>query len=370
MAAIPTGTDPRAVALAAEAERLSRQGQAQASTRLWDQVLALAPGHAGALNHFGAQALAKGDLATASDWLQRATRGAPPLAMAHANLACVLRLQGQREAALAELDRALRLEPSAYAVHFEKAAIYGEQDRGKDQALAYGSALQLMPAGAASSPDLQALVQRAQQAVMANQSELGDFLSARLRELRGGETGRALARFDESLEVSLGRKPLQLSRPAMYTVPGLPAIAFFEREDFAWAPAVEACTAQVRGELEQVLQQDQDGFIPYVQTRPNEPMGQFAPLDRNPDWSAYFLWHHGKRVETHIARCPQTMAMLDAVPQVEVLNRAPAAFFSALKPHTRIPPHHGATNCRLTVHLPLVIPPHCALQVGNHVRPW
>ncbi|MBP6596429.1 MAG: hypothetical protein KA196_02840, partial [Arenimonas sp.] len=231
MAAIPTGTDPRAVALAAEAERLSRQGQAQASTRLWDQVLALAPGHAGALNHFGAQALAKGELATASDWLQRATRGAPPLAMAHANLARVLRLQGQREAALAELDRALRLEPSAYAVHFEKAAIYGEQDRGKDQALAYGSALQLMPAGAASSPDLQALVQRAQQAVMANQSELGDFLSARLRELRGGETGRALARFDESLEVSLGRKPLQLSRPAMYTVPGLPAIAFFERED-------------------------------------------------------------------------------------------------------------------------------------------
>ncbi|MBP6627175.1 MAG: aspartyl/asparaginyl beta-hydroxylase domain-containing protein, partial [Arenimonas sp.] len=36
----------------------------------------------------------------------------------------------------------------------------------------------------------------------------------------------------------------------------------------------------------------------------------------------------------------------------------------------RIPPHHGATNCRLTVHLPLVIPPNCALQVGNHVRPW
>ena len=29
-----------------------------------------------------------------------------------------------------------------------------------------------------------------------------------------------------------------------------------------------------------------------------------------------------------------------------------------------------ATNCRLTVHLPLVIPPHCALQVGNHVRAW
>ncbi len=370
MAAMNAALDPRAEALAAEAERLARQGQAQASSRLWDQVLAMAPSHAGALNHFGAQALAKGDLAGASDWLQRATRGAPALAMAHANLARLLRLQGQPEAALAELDRALRVEPTAYAVHFEKAAIYGEQNREKDQALAYGSALQLLPASAVASPEMQVLVQRAQQAVVANQSELGAFLAGRLGELRGGETGRALARFDESLDVSLGRKPLQLSRPAMFTVPGLPAIAFFEREDFAWAPAVEACTAQVRAELEQVLQEDNDGFIPYVQTRANEPVGQFAALDRNPDWSAYFLWHHGKRVEQHIARCPQTMAMLEAVPQVEVINRAPAAFFSALKPHTRIPPHHGATNCRLTVHLPLVIPPHCALQVGNHVRPW
>ena len=64
------------------------------------------------------------------------------------------------------------------------------------------------------------------------------------------------------------------------------------------------------------------------------------------------------------------MTMLEGVPQVDIANRAPAAFFSALRPHTRIPPHHGATNCRLTVHLPLIIPPGCALQVGNHVRGW
>ena len=138
----------------------------------------------------------------------------------------------------------------------------------------------------------------------------------------------------------------------------------------AYARSIGEISADIRRELDALLADDGGGFVPYVQTRADEPVGQFAPLDRNPDWSAYFLWHHGRRVEDHIARCPATMAMLEGVPQVEVAQRAPAAFFSALKPRTRIPPHNGATNCRLTVHLPLVIPPGCGIRVGNHTRGW
>lgn len=361
--------DPKAAALAAEADRLGRAGQRHAAARLWEQVLALAPEHAGALNHAGAQALAGGDLAAADALLARAVQAQPPLAIAHANLARVRLAQGDPQGALAELDRALKLEPSAFAAHFEKAAIYGRLGREKDQALAYQSALQLMPA-AAITADTLPLVERARKMVADNQAALHAFIDARLRPLRSGVSSRRLERFDESLDVSLGRKPLMLSKPALFQVAGLPSIAFFDRADFPWAPAVEACTDVVRGELDAVLAGDTDGFIPYVQTRPDEPAGQFAPLDRNPDWSAYFLWHHGKRVESHVARCPRTMAMLEGVPQVDIVNRAPAAFFSALKPRTKIPPHNGATNCRLTVHLPLIIPPGCALQVGNHVRPW
>ncbi|MBW8368535.1 MAG: aspartyl/asparaginyl beta-hydroxylase domain-containing protein [Arenimonas sp.] len=363
-------TDPRIAALAVEAEGLARRGQTQASARLWDQVLALAPEHAGALTFLGTLALAGGDTAQAASLLQRAVRGSPPMAMAHAQLARVYRATRDDAAALQELDRALKLEPSAYGVHFEKAAIYGQLGREKDQALAFASALQVMPAQAAMTPELQPLVARAQRMVTENQAQLGEFLDRHLAELRGSRPGRTLERFEESLDVSLGRRPLQLSQPGMFNVVGLPSIAFFDRADFAWAPAAEACTDKVRAELQDVLQQDAEGFIPYVQTRPGEPVGQFQPLDFNPDWSAYFLWRHGKRVESHIARCPETMAMLDAVPQVAVQHRAPAAFFSALKPHTRIPAHNGATNCRLTVHLPLIIPPNCGLRVGNHVRPW
>lgn len=362
--------EARLAALAAEADRLARHGQANAAARLWDQVLAKAPGHPGALNFHGAAALARGDVAEARRLLSQAVRGQPPMAIAHANFARVLQAEGDMPGALAELDRALRLEPGAYAAHLEKARIYGQLGRERDQALAYESALHLAPPQVLQLPELAPVFERAQAAVQRNKRELGAFLDARLDPLRSGLGSRSLARFEESLDVSLGRKPVYLSRPAMFRITGLPSIAFFEREDFAWAPAAEACTAAIRAELEQVLAGDQAGFVPYVQTRPDEPVGQFAPLDRNPDWSAYFLWHHGRRIEDHIARCPATMAMLEGVPQVEVAQRAPAAFFSALKPRTRIPPHNGATNCRLTVHLPLVIPPDCGIRVGNHVRTW
>lgn len=365
--------DPRrekANALASEAERLGRAGQGQAASRLWDQVLALAPDHAGALNHAGASALARGDLTAARDLLGRAVAAQPPLAIAHANHARVLQADGDAEGALAALDRALRLDPAAYPAHFEKAAIYGRLGRARDQSLAYEAGLRLLPPAVAATPEMRALVERASAAVRANKAELGAFLDARLGDLRGGVSARTRGRFDEALDVSLGRKPRQISRPAMFTVPGLPSIAFYEREDFPWAPAAEAFTDRIRAELEGVLADDDRGFVPYVQTRPDEAKGQFAALDRNPDWSAYFLWQHGRRLEDHIARCPATMEMLAGVPQVEVTHRAPAAFFSALKPNTVIPPHNGATNCRLTVHLPLIVPPDCAIRVGNHTRTW
>ena len=46
------------------------------------------------------------------------------------------------------------------------------------------------------------------------------------------------------------------------------------------------------------------------------------------------------------------------------------SFFSALKPGVHIPPHNGATNARLTVHLPLIIPPDCGLRVGEETHVW
>ena len=44
--------------------------------------------------------------------------------------------------------------------------------------------------------------------------------------------------------------------------------------------------------------------------------------------------------------------------------------FSALAPHTHIPPHNGETNARLVAHLPLIVPDGCKLRVGFEEREW
>jgi aspartyl/asparaginyl beta-hydroxylase (cupin superfamily) len=71
-----------------------------------------------------------------------------------------------------------------------------------------------------------------------------------------------------------------------------------------------------------------------------------------------------------MTRCPRTVATLAALPQVDIPDRGPTAFFSILDAHTHIPAHTGTTNTRLTVHLPLIVPPGCRFRVGGETREW
>ena len=48
----------------------------------------------------------------------------------------------------------------------------------------------------------------------------------------------------------------------------------------------------------------------------------------------------------------------------------PTAVSSILEAKTHIPPHTGVHNTRLTVHLPLIIPPGCTFRAGGQKWPW
>jgi len=364
--------DSQIASLMHEGDRLAEQGQAISAAVRWQKVLELSADFPPALNNLAMQAMDRGDLAIARDLLQRAVKAAPEYTMAHANLSRVHSALGDPNAALAAINAAVRADPTAWGVHIEKARLLERMGEQRAAAASYGSGMVYMPEQAKQAPELQPLLQHARGMVADNQTALREFLMERLGDKLRTGSPRQLERFQHSLDVLTGRRDMAMATSTPLTLPfaRLPSIPIFHREDFDWAPKVEAAFPDMLRELQSLIEQG-DEFVPYVQMPDDEPKGQFEPLNNNPDWGAYYFWQSGRLIEEHAARCPRTVeALTNHAPMCVVPNRAPVTFFSALKPHTQIAAHHGATNSRLTVHMPLIIPPNCALRVGGETHVW
>ncbi|WP_287756604.1 aspartyl/asparaginyl beta-hydroxylase domain-containing protein [Pseudoxanthomonas sp.] len=347
-----------------------QQGQPGRAADCWRRVVEMTPDFAPALNSLGAYYLSQERFEESQALLERAVAAAPDLAIAHANLSRIHSLRGEAELALKAIDRAIRAEPASWGPHMEKARLLEAAGRHREASRSWNSALAYMPEQMRRSPHLQTLIGQASAAVREDQEQLRNFLLDRLHGVGGRGDHRALERFNHCLDIVTGRRSFVTARPLTLPFPRLPAIPFFHPEDYDWVPKVEAAFPHVLQELQGVLDQ-RDRFTPYVQTPPGQPKGQFAALDRTLDWGAFFLWKNGERIDDHANLCPQTeAALIEHAPLNTVRGRAPVAFFSALKPGTHIPPHNGATNTRLTVHLPLIVPRDCALRVGEETHVW
>jgi hypothetical protein len=179
----------------------------------------------------------------------------------------------------------------------------------------------------------------------------------------------ARTRLTHSLDMLTGKREIFPQQPAAFYYPYLAQRQFFEREEFDWAPAVEAATPAIRRELQGVLAEGAD-FRPYVENDPDRPYRDFHGLNEDPNWTALYLWRYGKPVEENARRFPETMAALEKVPLTHFGTRTPDVLFSRLEPGAHIPPHSGILNCRLVCHLPLIVPLGCWLRVGNETREW
>ena len=202
---------------------------------------------------------------------------------------------------------------------------------------------------------------RAQVAVLDNALDQGGFGPGRRSDL-----------MEETLAIILGEAPVQLQQPSKLYVPGLPQRCFYERDEFDWVPALEARLPDIRAEIEGLLVEGDGGFTPYIDAG-SDRSGGTAPnahLAGDPRWGAYRLMRQGQAVDDHAAACPATMAALSLAPLPTIPGTAPMALFSLLRPGAHIRPHHGLFNFRLICHLPLIVPPDCALRVGNRTRAW
>jgi hypothetical protein len=290
-------------------------------------------------------------------------------------LAQACRMDGDEPAEAAAIEDLLALQPFHLGALLMKGAALsrgGDDDgaMGPYQA-AISIAEQLRQRGERLPAMLAAEVTRAAQWVKNYIRER----SARIDEAltRGGfGSGRRSERIDEALAILRGELPIQLQRPTSFYFPGLPQRSFYEREEFAWLPEVEAETAAIKAELVALLAEQADHFEPYVAADADRSAGTApnAHLAGSASWSAYHLLKGGDPVEGHAERFPATLAALEKAPMPKISGRSPMALFSLLKPGAHIRPHHGLFNFRLICHLPLIVPPDCALRVGNQQRSW
>jgi aspartyl/asparaginyl beta-hydroxylase (cupin superfamily) len=372
MVAVPPVDNPLIGHLIDGADKAAAAGRHGEAQRLLAEAKAAAPEHPRVLSALGLYALKSGDFPAARRYLDEAVAADPRSASLWFHLALACRAQGDAGAELMALDKSLALDAESYLALLQKASLLERQGKPKQAAQVYVYFLHCVPPPAQRPPALQKAVQQAQEAVAADKAALGEFIRERIAHARTQHAGARQDRFEHCLEVLLGRRRVFTPQPTFMHFPHLPAIEFYDREDFPWLDEFEAATDAIRDELLQVLAQGSEAqeIVPYVDYPDGVPPEQWRELNRSLQWGAYYLIKDGVRLNSHLACCPKTAALLDAAPLADVPDQAPTAFFSLLKPRTRIPPHTGVTNTRLVVHVPLVIPPGCGFRVGAETREW
>lgn len=365
-----TTSNPRIGELAQQARLAMAMGRLDVAARGWDQVLALAPDFAEALLFHGQQRLQRGDARGARDLFLKAVSAAPKDPVVALNLSFAHHALGDANAEMTALVAALAADPYCYPALFAQGALLERQGRVRQAAEIYRGALKIVPAGERLAPALRVAVAHARIVMRENIEALDAFLNRKLGSIRAKHAGARLQRFDEAKDAVTGRKKIFVSEPALFNFPQLPSIPFHDRDAFPWLPTIEAQTDVIRDEMLELLRTKREGFKPYIHYSPGMPLNQWEELNNSPRWSALYLWERGRRNGEYCAVCPRTIETLAQVPLHHVPGIAPDVLFSALQPHTRIPPHNGISNTRLLVHLPLVIPEKCGFRVGNDTREW
>jgi aspartate beta-hydroxylase len=371
-ASLPADLDDAAVIRTLQSAKAAAvAGRAGESDQILVALAQRAPNHPAVLNELGVRMLDRRNAEQARALFERATKIDPKHPSLWANLASSLKALGRPAEEMDAIQTALELEPRHLSALLQKGAHLEDAGDLNNAARTYQSALACVRPGVEPPPHLREALRRAQVLVDKDVAALAAALEgplAAIRERHGAGTQR---RVDACLEAIMGRRSIYHSQPTWMYFPELPAIEFFERADFPWLDGLEGASEQIRAELLRVLVADREGLQPYIDFPPDMPLDQFRQLNRSRSWSAYFLWNQSVPDAGHLARCPVTARILqDDVPRPQVSMRAPTAFFSILDANTRIPPHTGVTNTRLTVHLPLVVPPGCGFRVGGTTREW
>lgn len=227
------------------------------------------------------------------------------------------------------------------------------------------------------SPEALAVIGLADEAALRSRSsDLSSRRAARLKNsmgaLRDAHGAAAVFRIDRALAGYLGQARVFSShatqQPKVIYVPGLSTAGFVDPQTIDLARTLQAGYEAVREEFDRALQAD-DPHEPFMGQLPQDVAARYVSGGAQASWDAIFFDRHGQRYDHTHQRYPATSGLLDGADRCRIPAQSPETCFSILQPHTKIEPHHGVTNARLVVHLPLRVPQGCHLElvgVGRH----
>lgn len=149
---------------------------------------------------------------------------------------------------------------------------------------------------------------------------------------------------------------------SLYNVDGLKAQPWWTPKETGYTDLVrmlERNWKTIREEALAVMDQNTGSFIPEEEN-----------LREKGEWGQYTIWQQGKKVGNSCQGVPKTCSLLERYPEATGCKRGQIKF-SVMQPGTHVWPHTGPTNCRLRMHLGLVIPKQgCRIRCTNQTREW
>jgi len=353
-----------------QAEAAANAGQWSNAEKLWSDVRGRDPRNPKAAFSLGIHAMQRRDFQQAVALIEEAKAASPRDPFLLLTLSKAKREAGDEAGEGAEIDLALSCDPYILPALLAKAQRLERIGNAPAAAMFFRNALKVAGSEPMWPEVLRPQLAHASEIATRYAREHHAHLSASLAPILSSLSRDAADRWREAASVMAGvTEPYRQHANQLY-VPRLPAIPFYDRSLFPWAEELESKTNLIREELKAALAAEGQDFRPYINLRPGQPVDQWSDLNHSQRWSHYGLWRNGQRDEAHLARCPETRRALEAVDMAEIGGLCPNAMFSALAPHTEIPPHTGETNARLVVHLPLVVPENCSYRVGFEHRTW
>ena len=366
-----------ATALIDAARAAATQGRIADAETAYRRVLDVDAASVEALNFLAMCRLAQQQPVQAVELLERARAAAPHDAETYKSLGVAYRAGGDAQRSAQALGEAVRLDPDYYVARLHLGVTLEALGLADEAVAHYFRAVRQAQAQgrwlneATTPPGLRPIVLAAMRSVDHGRHRLFDRSLAPLRA-RYGAT--ALTRVEAALAIYLGdiapNYPDARQRPLFLFFPGIASQPYYDRAQFPWLAALERETDAIRSELLNMLAAEH-GFEPFLRFDSAAKVEDYLRgTGGQQAWQGFFFYRHGERRDDNAARCPHTASVLDTLPIVRIREHAPEVQFSVLTPGAHILPHRGVTNTRLVTHLPLVVPPDCALRVGGVDHAW